>query len=163
MVDVNFATSTTNRSDPTARARLLHPAARSGEPVDESILHAIAAGLGAVAVVAGDPGHGVVERSRLLATEAYDAWLLVWGPGAVVEPHDHDGSIGVLHVVGGQLLEVAAGIDGSRPMVLRRLDEGATSSFGVTELHGLRNPTQTATVAVAVYSPPLGETAPPRP
>ena len=137
-------------------ARLLHPAARPVEPLDEAILRDIAAGLGSVADDVEMARPGLVERTRLLATEAYDAWLLVWGPGAVVESHDHDGSIGVLQVVDGHLLEIAADLEGRSRCGLRLLAPGDSSSFGVTDLHGLRNPTTTGAVAVAVYSPPLG-------
>src|SRR3954467_2015339 len=47
------------------------------------------------------------ERSsvHLLATDAYDVWLIGWPAGTGVEPHDHGESVGVFTVVQGALTE----------------------------------------------------------
>lgn len=52
------------------------------------------------------PGFGPERSSvHLLATEAYDVWLIGWPPGTCVEPHDHGTSAGAFTVVRGTLTE----------------------------------------------------------
>lgn len=139
-------------------ARHLHPSsAAEGDSVvlDSDILTEIATGL-AAAIEHVDPAapHSI-QRIPLLATAGYDAWLMVWGPGAALESHDHDGSIGVVHVVEGELLETSGGLD-RQLTPLRRLGAGECTDFAAADQHALFNPGDGTVVSVGVYSPPLG-------
>src|SRR5205085_10210340 len=42
---------------------------------------------------------------RLLVTEIYEAWLLVWPGGSEIEPHDHGEAHGAFVVIAGALAE----------------------------------------------------------
>ena len=71
----------------------------------------IAAGLAAVSVhwdlgVDTPPSSRRYERS-VLATDAYDAWLIYWPAGTSIGVHDHGDSVGALAVVAGALEEDA--------------------------------------------------------
>lgn len=144
-------------------ARALHPSgAWLRHPLATDALADIAGGL-AAAVSAGVgaggalPARGDVVRERLLVTAGYDAWIMRWAPGAVVEEHDHDGCVGVIQVVEGELVEYARDLDPASDPVRRELPAGATTAFGVDGRHRLAN-VGGLTVTVQVYSPPLGPT-----
>lgn len=140
-------------------ARRLHPSNDDDLVLDTGILGEIAGGL-AEAIDAVEPvPAGTVERIPLLSTHGYDAWLMVWGPGAVLQAHDHDGSIGVMHVIEGELHESAAELDDDEPPSMRVLLQGETTEFAAAVRHALSNPGTGATVSVGVYSPPLGRDA----
>lgn len=145
---------TPDRSD---AARLLHPSRSPSTPLDTSVLCDIAGGLARVVESDQAAAPWELQSTRLLTTEAYDAWLMVWGPAALSAAHDHDGSVGVVQVVAGNLLETSLGIEASLPTPLRRLGPGDTVEFSATEFHSLFNPTSGTTVTVNVYSPPLGD------
>ncbi len=137
-------------------ARLLHPAARPGPQLDAETLGHIAAGL--ADSVQGGPRtpDGDVDRRLLLATEAYDVWLVAWGAGAAGPEHDHDGSLGVLQVVEGELIETVRPFDTAAPASRRRLVRGDRSCFDPTARHSIAAGVASGAVAVAVYSPPFG-------
>ena len=52
--------------------------------------------------------HNERTRVRLLATSAYEVWLLGWTPGQSVGLHDHGGANGTFVVVDGTLTETVA-------------------------------------------------------
>jgi quercetin dioxygenase-like cupin family protein len=152
-----------------AAARALHPAgAARRSPLSTEVLADIATGLASVV----DPGESIrpaagrrragiqappdeVVRERLLATAGYDAWLVTWPPGAVLEEHDHDGSVGVVHVVSGTLVEEARGLEPDAAIERRQLPTGSCTAFGVDARHRLENVAGVA-LTVQVFSPPLG-------
>jgi quercetin dioxygenase-like cupin family protein len=136
-------------------ARLLHPSRPASVVLDTDALTHIAKGLAEAIAEAPAAPAGAIERIPLLSTEGYDAWLVVWGPGATLEAHDHDGSIGVMHVLSGTLLETAGDLDGSEVPPLRRLDAGSTSEFAAAHRHALCNEGDEVVVSIGVYSPPL--------
>src|SRR4051812_34140389 len=87
------------RTEPAPRRSAFGGEAVSAVPGDA--LAAIAAGL--ASAVTGDeltlaPGEA---RSfvRLLATPAYEAWLIAWGSSGALDLHDHGGAAGAVHVV----------------------------------------------------------------
>jgi hypothetical protein len=125
------------------------------EPLGEAVLAEIAAGLAATTTWGPPIRRGVVARRRLLATAAYDAWLLEWGPAAQTDPHDHEGSIGVTSVIAGRLLEIGLGHDHRRSPRVLEVVSGGTVAFGITHRHVLRNPSAGPAAAVQVFSPPL--------
>jgi predicted metal-dependent enzyme (double-stranded beta helix superfamily) len=150
-------------SSPASRreaARALHPASTRTTPLDTSVLRDIAAGLAHSVDPDQQAEPWTTRATRLLTTEAYDAWLMVWGPAALSEAHDHDGSVGVVQLVAGSLLETSLGIQASVPTPLRRLEAGELLECPATEFHSLFNPTSGVTVTVNVYSPPLGDRSP---
>ena len=136
-------------------ARLLHPSHPGSVALDTEALTHIAKGLAeAISDVPATPD-GTIERIPLLSTEGYDAWLMIWGVGATLEAHDHDGSIGVMHVLTGTLLERAGELEDLELAPLRRLEPGSTSEFAADHRHALDNGEPVVAVSIGVYSPPL--------
>lgn len=151
-VEFADAPSTVPRPAESA-ARLRAPRHLEGETLDLQILSEIASGLAASVGPPHTVGEGAIERVRVLATEGYDAWVMIWGPGATIAEHDHDGSLGVLHVIDGELAEVVVDDSGEHR---RRLPVGETTEFAATHRHSLENPSMVTARSVNVYSPPLG-------
>jgi hypothetical protein len=142
-------------------ARLLHPsAAPSTAPLATETLAVIADGLGrSLSLQDLVDGLGRARPStRLLATAAYDAWLVTWGPSTVLELHDHGGSAGALRLVTGRLLAATTDLVSRTPLRSTCLDPGDTLTFAASDVHELWNPQQTPAVGVHVYSPPLTTT-----
>ncbi len=141
-----------------ATSRLLHPAAAtSTAPLDTDALTDIVVGLArTVRPLDADGFPEPVLRRQILATSGYDVWVMHWAPGSEAAVHDHDGSVGVVHVVEGYLEERRGGLGGVLgPGVV--LPVGSTATFGVHEVHELRNRSSAAVTSVHVYSPPLGQ------
>ena len=85
-----------------AAQRALHP---SNRQVGADVLSAIAAGLAAVTVPweLGDAEVPTERRyQRILATPAYEAWVICWPVGGSLDLHDHGGSAGAFTVVSGR-------------------------------------------------------------
>ena len=152
-------TNATRSVPAAATARSLHPSAKRLEhPLGIAALTDIAAGLASVVGPAvPPPAHGEVERSCVLSTATYDAWVVTLGPQAAIAPHDHDGSIGVIAVTSGHLIEFGLDGDGQRRSRLRHLEPGDTTDFGITHRHSLANPELAPATMVQVFSPPLGD------
>ncbi len=92
----------------------------------------------------------------MIATAAYDAWIVTVGPQTAIEPHDHDGSIGVIAVTDGHLIEFGLDDDAQRRSRLRHLISGDRTQIGITHRHSLANPDLVPATTVQVFSPPLG-------
>jgi quercetin dioxygenase-like cupin family protein len=88
---------------------------------------------------------------RLLATEAYEVWVIGWTPGQGVRPHDHGGSSAAVVVTEGELLEVDL-LDHRR-----RLVPGSVLRLGPGIVHDVVNHSDRPATSVHVYSPPLTE------
>ena len=150
------AVARTTWSDAAGRA--VHPSAR-GE--DEDVLTAIAAGLAAVTVPWELRGSGApTERSceRLLATPAYDAWVVCWPatPDLVVRDYDQVDAPLAIAVVSGRL-ELVLGDGGDRRV--RQLALGDAIRFDAADLHAVANVGGTlATIVQVIAAPgsPLG-------
>lgn len=147
-----------------ASSRALHPSATGPTdsplevtPLDTAVLDDIAAGLAAVAEPTGATEPWEVRTTLLLATAAYDAYLMEWGPAAMSDSHDHDGSVGVVHVVSGSLIESSQQIDADMPDPVRRLQAGDSTHISAAQFHRLFNQTGAGAVTVNVFSPPIGE------
>jgi hypothetical protein len=144
-------------STPARRAaRALHPTSEGIGALDSEVLTAIVEGLAATVGPQSPVPVGVVRRCRLLDTEGYDAWLMVWGPNASAEIHDHDGSVSAMHIVHGVLRETVADIGSDRAVTTLHA-AGSTASTSATDTHRLANGASHVTVSVHAYSPPLGE------
>ena len=132
-------------------------APRGGDvPLEPSFLAELVAGLAAVEElwrphVVHDADHrGSV---RLVATAAYEVWLLGWTPGQGVELHDHGGSSAALQVVEGELLEVRWESTG-RPSH-HRLPTGAGRVVPSGIVHDVLNVKAQPATSIHAYSPPL--------
>ena len=93
----------------------------------------------------------------MLATDAYDAWLVHWPPGASLEIHDHGPSAGAFAVVAGVLEEATLR---SGVLLSTRLHSGDTIHFEAGHRHRVTNRSPDATTSVHVYAPPLRAAGP---
>jgi mannose-6-phosphate isomerase-like protein (cupin superfamily) len=97
-------------------------------------------------------------RVRLLATPAYEVWVLGWTPGQSVGLHDHGGSNGAFVVVDGQLTETFA-IDGAHPrgrrLAERTVAAGTLGTVPAGAVHDLANRSTALATSLHVYSRPL--------
>jgi len=129
-----------------------HPA----EPLDRATLVDIACGIAAARDLwAAHVRHDDVERHpvRLLATDAYEVWVVGWTPGQGVSLHDHGGSTGVIVVTEGRLTER------TRTGAARRLEAGDVTELGPTDVHEVCNEGDEWATSIHVYSPPLAAMA----
>ena len=135
-----------------AAHRALHP---TGRAVGADVLAAIAAGLAAV-TVPWELGMGEVPTERrfhrVLATEAYEAWVICWPSAESLDMHDHGGSAGAFSIVSGELDEA---IIESGVKVVRTFAPGDTAAFGASQVHAVANRGDAVATSVHVYSPPL--------
>jgi predicted metal-dependent enzyme (double-stranded beta helix superfamily) len=100
--------------------------------------------------VAHDPDDRV--RRRLLATPAYEVWLLGWTPGQSVGLHDHGDANGAFVVVDGELTETSL-VDGV--LTLELLRAGQTGRVPVGALHDVANRSAHDATSIHAYSRPL--------
>ena len=100
--------------------------------------------------VAHDPDERV--RIRLLATEAYEVWLLGWSPGQGVGLHDHGDANGAFIVVDGELVETRRG---GCHLIDERLAPGAVGTVPAGHLHDVRNRSSRNATSIHAYSRPL--------
>jgi len=141
-------------------ARLLHPASDADRVgvIPTEALHAIASGLSGWAsavhhTVPGEPG--TRRYARLVATPAYEAWLIVWPSTTGLGLHDHGVSAGVLRVVQGELIEAFTDRERPGPLRTRRVGAGQSVTLPPTRVHAVWNPVPATAVTVHVYAPPL--------
>ncbi|MET0146917.1 MAG: cysteine dioxygenase family protein [Ilumatobacteraceae bacterium] len=124
-------------------------------PLDVTMLADIVCGLAAAEPlwrphVTHDPD--LRARLRLLATPAYEVWLLGWTPGQAVGLHDHGDANGAFVVVEGTLTEsrLVGGrvVDRARPIgAVGRVPRGA--------VHDVANRTDVLATSIHAYSWPL--------
>lgn len=139
------------------RPPALPPDSTHVPPVSLETLADIAAGLGRARDLWAsllDVGSSARGGIRLVATDAYEAWLLAWPPGSSVDPHDHGESHGAFAVVDGELIEVrwAGSARHSRWVGAREL-----VTFGVGIVHDVVATGRDPALSIHVYSPPLVE------
>lgn len=149
-------------SRPTAARRVsLRPAGaaparpRRRPTLDLETLADIAVGLGRAADlwrphVAHDP----LSRTsvRLVATDAYEVWLLGWTTGQRVDLHDHGGANAAFVVLEGQLDEITLGFAGT---TTTRLGTGAVGTVPAGAVHDVVNAGSADATSLHVYSDPL--------
>ena len=134
------------------------PAVDPGARLDTTTLSDIVNGL-AVAEdlwrphVVHDPD--VRARVRLLATPAYEVWLLGWTPGQSVGLHDHGGANAAFFVVDGTLTETVAVDRSSRILVDRSIPSGSAGTVPAGHLHDVANRSSTLATSIHAYSKPL--------
>lgn len=126
------------------------------EPLDADFLAELVAGLAAAeGLWRAHAVHDPEQRGsvRLVATEAYEVWLLGWTIGQGVELHDHGGSTAALHVVEGELLEVRSEASGRPSHHRLACGEGRVVPAGT--VHDVLNVSVAAATSLHAYSPPL--------
>jgi predicted metal-dependent enzyme (double-stranded beta helix superfamily) len=126
-------------------------------PAHRADLAAIAAGL--ASAVTGDeltlePGQ-LRAYVRLLASPSYEAWLIAWAEAGSLELHDHGGSIGAVHVVGGELAETWTDLGSKGPLRSQALRAGDELAVPASRVHEVWNPGPAVALSVHVYSPPI--------
>jgi mannose-6-phosphate isomerase-like protein (cupin superfamily) len=89
---------------------------------------------------------------QLRGDDYIDVWLISWATSQAAELHDHAGSLGVLTVVSGSLVEQRWVGDGLRTRTLRA---GRSAAFRLGHVHDVANPAAEPAVSVHAYSPPL--------
>ena len=89
---------------------------------------------------------------RLVATEAYEVWLLGWAPGQGVDLHDHGGANAAFVVLDGELDELTLGFAG---ITTRRLATGAVGTVAAGAIHDVVNRGPADATSIHVYSDPL--------
>lgn len=100
--------------------------------------------------VAHDPRARV--RVRLLATPAYEVWLLGWSPGQSVGLHDHGDANGAFVVVDGELVESSLTTLGP---VETTLGPGEAGRVPIGIVHDVANRSPRNATSIHAYSPPL--------
>ena len=129
--------------------------ARRRPALDLDVLVDIASGL-ALAVDLWRPHvhHDQLSRTsvRLVATEAYEVWLLGWSQGQGVDLHDHGGANAAFVVLEGELEELTLGSAGLRSRSLRAGGVGTVASGAV---HDVVNAGTVDATSIHVYSDPL--------
>jgi hypothetical protein len=131
------------------------PVAATG-PLPTTVLADIVGGLATATelwrpVAFHDPGGR--RPVRLLATDAYEVWVIGWTTGQHVRPHDHGHSAGALLVVEGELVEVVPRAGG--PPAERVLEAGPVRHLPVGTVHDVVNRAPEPATSLHVYSPPL--------
>lgn len=104
--------------------------------------------------------HDPAERARvrLLATPAYEVWLLGWTPGQSVGLHDHGGANAAYVVVDGALTETVSADPANRSeraLIRRSVEAGQTEIVEAGQLHDVGNTTSTLATSIHAYSKPL--------
>ena len=94
-------------------------------------------------------------RVRLLATPAYEVWLLGWTPGQSVGLHDHGGANAAFFVVDGTLTETVTVDRASRALVDRSIPAGSAGAVPAGHLHDVANRSSTLATSIHAYSKPL--------
>jgi predicted metal-dependent enzyme (double-stranded beta helix superfamily) len=98
--------------------------------------------------------HDPLSRTsvRLIATEAYEVWLLGWTAGQRVELHDHGGANAAFAVLEGVLDEIVLGFAGT---TTKRLGAGAVGTVPAGVVHDVVNTDPIVATSLHVYSDPL--------
>ena len=89
---------------------------------------------------------------RLLATEAYEVWVIGWTKGQGVPLHDHGESTGAIAVVEGRLTERT--VEAGR-LVETGLGAGTVRRLPADRVHEVANDEDEHATSIHVYSPPL--------
>jgi len=136
------------------RSSLLAPTA-AGPRLATTVLADMLAGLAtAESLWRPHVAHDAYDRARirLLATPAYEVWLLGWTPGQSVGLHDHGDANGAFAVVDGELVETSLTSFGLVDEVLATGDVGRVPAGAI---HDVSNRSARNATSLHVYSRPL--------
>jgi len=137
-----YTPTSVTRLDTTALAEIVHGLARAEDLWRPHVLH--------------NPDERA--RVRLLATPAYEVWLLGWTPGQYVGLHDHGGANAAFFVVDGALTETAAANPHDRlvrDLVERTIDAGEPGAVEAGHVHDIANRSASLATSIHAYSKPL--------
>ncbi len=139
------------------RVALARSARRPTEPpaLGLDALTAIALGLArAEGLWRPHVSHDPLSRTsvRLVATDAYEVWLLGWTDGQRVELHDHGGANAAFVVLDGELEEITLGFAGT---TTKRLAAGGLGTVPAGVIHDVVNTRPAVATSLHVYSNPL--------
>ncbi|HUZ85252.1 MAG TPA: cysteine dioxygenase family protein [Gaiellales bacterium] len=83
-----------------------------------------------------------------------EVWLICWMPGQDVGLHDHDVSVGAVHVVDGEVVEER--LEFGRGELWRRVLAGGESfRFDSSRIHNVAHAGDGPATTIHLYSPPL--------
>jgi predicted metal-dependent enzyme (double-stranded beta helix superfamily) len=100
---------------------------------------------------------GTRRYARVRSAADHDVWVIVWGPGSSVAPHDHGGSRGAFAVASGALTDRTTTPTGRTDATV--VPPGGVVAIDADTVHGVANTTDISAVSVHVYSPPLASMA----
>lgn len=158
---MSFTTSPTVTLPLTHAADPSRPHAVSAARLDSAQLRDIVSGLArAEDLWRPHVAHDVAERARvrLLATAAYEVWLLGWSPGQSVGLHDHGGANAAFVVLDGTLTETLAAQPDRRSstaLVRHVLVAGDAETVEAGQVHDVANASTSLATSLHVYSKPL--------
>jgi hypothetical protein len=100
-----------------------------------------------------------VERCwrTIAVTDCFEAWVVAWPVGGVVELHDHGDAAGAVVVTSGRLVETAlrAGAAGEPVSHTTQVADGGHLVFGPGHVHDLVNDSPGPALSVHIYTPAL--------
>ena len=96
-----------------------------------------------------DPGVGQVETAELVVKDDVLVKLFALGPGSTVEPHEHDDSTNVFHVLEGTVTVMQGDEDGD----LEDVEAPGVILHERGVVHGARNDTDETVVFTASLCP----------
>jgi quercetin dioxygenase-like cupin family protein len=145
------------RSPAARRVALAPPLRRAARTpaLGVEVLADIAVGLArATGLWAPHVSHDPLSRTsvRLVATDAYEVWLLGWTEGQRVEFHDHGGSNAAFAVLEGRLEEITLGVAGT---TTKRLRPGDIGTVPAGTVHDVINRHPEVGTSLHVYADPL--------
>jgi len=136
-------------------APVLNPTRPADLTLGVAMLADIVAGLAAAdSLWRTHVAHDATERARLrlLATPAYEVWLLGWTPGQSVGLHDHGDANGAFVVVDGELVESTLTSGG---VVTETLATGGIGTIPIGAVHDVANRSKRLATSIHAYSRPL--------
>jgi predicted metal-dependent enzyme (double-stranded beta helix superfamily) len=92
---------------------------------------------------------------RLYRTSTLEAWLLTWPTTRGIALHDHGGSLAVVRVLDGELVEHASDLATRAPLRRRRWAAGNELVLPMSHVHDVHNHGAAPATSIHVYSPPL--------
>lgn len=101
--------------------------------------------------------HGERTYTQLWRTEHSEAYAIGWKQAGDTGFHDHDGSVGSVHVVRGTVAEEHIVLRPAGDWLARvEFAAGETFRFDGAHIHRMRHAAGETALTVHVYSPPLG-------
>lgn len=90
-------------------------------------------------------------------TTEFDAWVIAWPYGGLIELHDHGPSRGAFVVLEGALVESTPWRDDTGRLMLEHREHGcgAARRFAPGHVHDVRNVSESVALSLHVYHPPL--------
>lgn len=132
-------------------------APRRPAPLPPEVLADIASGIAAAEAWWRPHAHHDPDGRRpvrLLATEAYEVWVIGWTAGQGVALHDHGDAAGALVVTEGGLAELSYDPD-TGALGHRAIGPGPVHALPVGLVHDVVAAAPVPTTSIHVYSPPL--------